>query len=117
MQPLALVQQGVRLYLVCRFDRYTDQRILALPHIQVAEMREVFAYPADFDLAQYIEQGNFGILRGPQVRLSFRIEKVLGRHPTESPLSSDQQIVEDGGHLHITTTVADTELLHRWLRR
>lgn len=34
--PLGLVQQGVRLYLVCRFDGYGNERILALPRIMVS---------------------------------------------------------------------------------
>lgn len=115
--PLGLVQQGVRLYLVCRFEGYDNVRILALPRIRQAEVSgETFPWPADFDLAAYCEGGDFGVSRGRTVRLRFQIDKVCGQHLLESPLSADQTAQDRGEMLEITATVAETELLHRWLR-
>ncbi len=115
--PLGLVQQGVRLYLVCRFEGYDNQRILALPRILQAEMLlEGFDWPKDFDLADYCEDGSFGVRRGKRVSLTFRIEKTCGLHLLESPLSKDQIARDMGDSLEITATVEDTELLQRWLR-
>lgn len=116
VQPLALVQQEVRLYLVCRFEGYDNERILALPRIQEVQIGASFAYPKDFNLSAYLEAGHFGIRRGLPVKLSFCIEKTVGLHLVESPLSADQQVVEEGNWLRITATVTETELLHRWLR-
>jgi predicted DNA-binding transcriptional regulator YafY len=115
--PLGLAQQGVRLYLVCRFECYDNERILALPRIlQATVCVEGFPWPADFDLARYEENGHFGISRGRRVRLRFCIEKASGQHLIESPLSADQRVVIEGDHMEITATVMETELLHRWLR-
>lgn len=115
--PLGLVQQGVRLYLVCRFDGYENERILALPRIIQAEATEqTFSWPMDFDLAAYCSGGDFGVSHGRNVRLRFSIDKARGQHLIESPLAADQTARDLGEQLEITATVADTELLQRWLR-
>jgi len=115
--PLGLVQQGVRLYLVCRFEGYDNQRILALPRILQAEAGdESFPWPTAFDLADYCSGGDFGVSRGRKVRLRFRIDKACGQHLLESPLAADQTASDLGATLEITATVMETELLLRWLR-
>lgn len=115
--PLGLVQQGVRLYLVCRFEGYDNERILALPRIVQAETsEESFPWPAGFDLANYCNGGDFGVSHGRKVRLRFHIEKVCGQHLLESPLAADQTVRDLGDVLEITATVVETELLLRWLR-
>ena len=114
--PLAIVQQSNRLYLVCRFDGYNNERILALPRIRQARLGTAFTYPNNFKLDAYIKAGHFGILRGPMVRLAFHINQAEGRHLMESPLSADQTQEEDETGYRITATLPDTELLHRWLR-
>lgn len=116
VQPLALVQQAVRLYLVCRFEGYDNERTLALPRILQAQIGAPFDYPGNFDLPAYLEAGHFGIRPGRPVRISFRIDKMLGRHLVESPLSADQRATEEEHRLHIIATVTETEILHRWLR-
>lgn len=114
--PLGLVQQGTRLYLVCRFKSYDNTRILALPRIlQAGVCSQTFPWPEEFNLAEYCEGGDFGISRGRKVRLSFRIDKQCGRHLLESPLSTDQMAHEEEDCLRVTATVVETELLHRWL--
>lgn len=115
--PLGLVQQGVRLYLVCRFEGYDNERILALPRIVQAETsEEPFPWPAGFDLADYCSGGAFGVSHGRKIRLHFRIDKACGQHLLESPLATDQTACDLGDTLEITATVVETELLHRWLR-
>lgn len=117
VSPLGLVQQGVRLYLVCRFDGYENERILALPRIVQAEVsEESFSWPVDFDLATYCNGGDFGISHGRKVSLCFRIEKACGQHLRESPLAADQTVHDLGDILEISATVDETELLQRWLR-
>lgn len=115
--PLGLVQQGVRLYLVCRFEGYDNERILALPRIvQAVASVESFPWPSDFDLGSYCSGGDFGVSHGRKVRLRFRIDKACGQHLLESPLSADQTASDLGDSLEITATVMETELLLRWLR-
>jgi len=95
VMPLGLVQQGPRMYLVCRFDGYENERNLALHRIKSATASTLtFKRPQQFDLKQYDDDGRFGYGNGELVKLSFRIEKDYGLHILESPLSEDQQVHE-----------------------
>lgn len=118
VMPLGLAQQGPRLYLVCRYRGYENERSLALHRILSAEATTLtFERPRDFDLKKYDDDGRFGFGEGERVQLTFRIERDIGLHLLESPLSSDQQVVElKDGQLEITATVVDSAMLEWWLR-
>ena len=117
VMPLGLAQQGPRMYLVCRYDGYDNERSLALHRCISAQASTLtFERPKDFDFQQYDEDGRFGYGDGTQVRLSFRIEKEAGLHIVECPLSTDQQVVELDDAYEITATVVDTAMLDWWLR-
>ena len=118
VMPLGLAQQGPRLYLVCRFDGFNNERSLALHRIRKAEASTLtFERPAEFDLQKYDADGRFGFGEGHRVQLRFRITKDAGLHLTESPLSTDQQYVEaQDGWLEIIATVVDSAMLDWWLR-
>ena len=118
VMPLGLAQQGPRLYLVCRFDGFNNERSLALHRIRKAEASTLtFERPAEFDLQKYDDDGRFGFGEGHRVQLRFRITKDAGLHLTESPLSTDQQYVEaQVGWLEIIATVVDSAMLDWWLR-
>ena len=118
VMPLGLAQQGPRLYLVCRFDGFNNERSLALHRIRKADASTLtFERPAEFDLQKYDDDGRFGFGEGHRVQLRFRITKDAGLHLTESPLSTDQQYVEaQDGWLEIIATVVDSAMLDWWLR-
>jgi len=117
VMPLGLAQQGPRMYLVCRFDGYDDERCLALHRMISAKASTLtFERPQDFDLKQFDDAGRFGYGDGTQIRLSFRIEKGAGLHIVECPLSADQQVVELDDVYEITATVVDSDMLDWWLR-
>lgn len=118
VMPLGLVQQGPRLYLVCRYRGYDNERNLALHRILSAEMSTLtFDRPKEFDLKKYDDDGRFGFGDGEKIRLTFRIERNAGIHLQESPLSSDQKVIElEGGNLEVTATVVDSAMLEWWLR-
>lgn len=116
VMPLGLAQQGPRLYLVCRFQGYDNERSLALHRMHSAQIGLPFERPRNFDLQQFDEDGRFGISKGRRVRLSFRIRKGVGLHLLESPLSKDQTVEEAGEDYRITATVAETVFLAQWLR-
>ena len=117
VMPLGLAQQGHRMYLVCRFDGYDNERSLALHRIISAKASSFnFERPPEFDLKQFDDDGRFGYGKGQKVPLSFRIEKETGFHILESPLSEDQQVVEENETYRITATVVDTDMLDWWLR-
>lgn len=118
VMPLGLAQQGTRLYLVCRFRDYDNERILALNRIVSSRMLPLeFDRPKEFDLARYDGEGHFGFGAGLRIRLEFRINEKAGLHLLESPLSADQKSTRvDDGRLRITATVVDSAMLDRWLR-
>ena len=117
VMPLGLAQQGPRLYLVCRFEGFDNERSLALHRIISAEVSTMgFERPPEFDLKKYNDDGRFGFGEGERIRLSFRIDKPNGYHLLESPLSEDQQVKNLDDKYEITATVVDTEQLNWWLR-
>ena len=117
VMPLGLAQQGHRLYLVCRFKGYDNERSLALNRINTAKATTfTFQRPKDFNLEQYDNDGRFGFGEGKQIKLSFQIAKEAGFHLLESPLSTDQKVVELADGYKITATVVDTAQLDWWLR-
>lgn len=117
VMPLGLAQQGPRLYLVCRFRNYDDNRNLALHRILSASVSTfAFQRPQDFDLKRYDDDGHFGFGTGERIALSFQITPNAGLQLRESRLSPDQKVVElENGWLQVTATVVDSMLLRRWL--
>ena len=117
VMPLGLAQQGPRLYLVCRYEGYDNERLLAIHRIRKAKASTLtFKRPKDFDLKRFDDEGRFGFGDGKKVRLTFRISKDVGLFLLESPLSTDQQVKEIGDDYEISATVVDTDMLEWWLR-
>ena len=117
VMPLGLAQQGPRLYLICRYQGYDNERALALHRFISAESSgRRFPRPADFDLQKYDEDARFGFGHGKKIRLSFCLEKGFAQHLLESPLSQDQKAVAHDKHYAFTATVIDSDMLDWWLR-
>ena len=118
VMPLGLVQQGPRLYIVCRYQGFDNERNLALHRIYSAAVSTLtFDRPKTFNLKQYDDDGRFGFGEGERVSLSFRINRDTGLHLLESPLSTDQKVMEGRDlKLKITATVVDSAMLEWWLR-
>jgi len=118
VMPLGLAQQGPRLYLICRFRDYANERSVALHRILEAKVSTLpFERPGEFDLKRYDDEGRFGFGNGERIRISFQIIRKVGRQLIETPLSADQEVIElDNGWLQISATVVDTLMLRWWLR-
>ncbi|TXI89002.1 MAG: WYL domain-containing protein [Cupriavidus sp.] len=117
VMPLGLAQQGARLYLVCRYEGYDNERTLALHRINGAQgSPHTFDRPKDFDLEKYDADGRFGFGDGKRIRLTFRISKDAGLHLLESRLSTDQEVTELANQFEISATVVETAQLEWWLR-
>lgn len=116
VMPLGLAQQGVRLYLVCRYAGYDDERILALHRILSAQATNMpFERPAGFDLGQYDANGRFGLGDGKRVDLVFCIDKETGYHLLESKLAHNQRVEIREDCYEISATVVQSLQLERWL--
>lgn len=117
VMPLGLAQQGPFLYLVCRFEGFNNERTLALHRIQAARSSTLtFHRPTEFNLQRYDDEGRFGFGSGKSVKLSFRIDKAVGPHLLEAPLSPDQVVKDRRHYYQIEATVIDTKQLEWWLR-
>ena len=117
IMPLGLAQQGPRLYLVCRFEGFDNERSLALHRIISAQTTTMtFTRPPEFDLKKYDDDGRFGFGEGERISLTFKIDKHAGAHLLETPLSKDQQVKHLEREYEISATVIDTEQLNWWLR-
>lgn len=119
IMPLAISQQGASIYLVCRYEGFDNERLLALHRIRKAEMSTItFDRPKDFNLQAYQDAGHLGFGTGGKVLLTFSITKKAGFHLTETPLSKDQTILEESEtHYRIQATVADNDMLKWWIRK
>ncbi|MBP7544944.1 MAG: WYL domain-containing protein, partial [Acidovorax sp.] len=61
VMPLGLAQQGPRLYLVCRYEGFDNERSLALHRIRKAQASTLgFERPTNFDFQRYDDDGRFG---------------------------------------------------------
>lgn len=117
VHPLAIVQRGAVIYLVCMFADYTDVRTLALHRIvQAQEQYEPARKCPGFDLDQYVASGQFGVVAGAPVQLRAVFTRQAGEHLYETPLCREQQLqVLDGGGLQLCATVPNTRALVWWL--
>ncbi|MBS9783373.1 MAG: WYL domain-containing protein [Pasteurella sp.] len=116
IMPLGLAQQGERMYLVCRYQGFNNERSLAIHRIKDAKMlTQQFKYPNDFSLEQYDNNGHFLLGHGKQITLKFNIKPERGIYLYETPLSADQIIIDNKDYLAITATVIDSKMLTWWL--
>ena len=118
IHPLGLVQRGAVIYLIATMYTYDDIRILALHRIMTATVLDAPAKgQKDFCLAQYIATGAFGFTKNDEtIRLVVRFSADAAEHLRETPLSRDQEIMEEGQTIRITATVPDSSQLRWWLR-
>jgi len=117
VMPLGLAQQGVRLFLVCRFEGFNDDRTLALHRMQSAkDTSRPFDRPADFDLERYDNEGRFGFGEGKLIKLKIAVSDFHRLILEETPLSKDQAIELIRGRNIVTATVVDSQQLVWWLR-
>lgn len=116
VMPLGLAQQGQRMYLVCRFDGYDNERSIAVHRVHKATMSSFgFERPKEFKLSQYDADGRFGFGEGELIKLSFSTTAHIGNYLSETPLSKDQVVAKVAGRIDVSATVIKSKLLEQWL--
>lgn len=123
LNPLALVQKGSIIYLVCTRHDKSDIQTFALHRFKSANVLNTRAlHPVNFDIDEYIESGALGFrvdFNKPteNILLKLKMTEADAIFFEESQLSRDQQIekMEDGMVL-ISATVPFTSQLTWWLR-
>jgi len=120
VMPLGLAQQGVRMFMPCRFEGFDDTRNLAMHRIQVAKCStRSFQRPADFDLQTYDDNGRFAFGHGEQIEIHLWVKDELAVILKESPLGNNQIITpskDQQGGFEIKATLIDSALLMWWIR-
>ncbi len=124
VQPLGLVQQGERLYLVGHIvgdppDKYQHMAIHRMQKVEVLDMG--FTPPKDFSLKQYVKGRHFNYGTGELVHLSF----VFSNDDTyqnlkETPIGQNQKLTistskKSKGKYRLTTDIENSLLLKGWI--
>ncbi|TOB47705.1 WYL domain-containing protein, partial [Vibrio parahaemolyticus] len=95
VMPLGLAQQGQRMYLVCRFDGYDNERSIAVHRVSKASVSSFgFERPKEFKLSQYDADGRFGFGEGQKISLELEVKNELALLLSETPISTDQNITQ-----------------------
>ena len=120
--PLAVVQQGERLYLVGHYEASNELRHLALHRILSARKTDVHAMrPAGFSLDEYLESSAFNYTADCATWIHLTFETTSPetvQQLTESPLALKQTItsVAPGRWTVDVPRIIDSMLLDQWFR-
>lgn len=117
VMPLALAEQGASIYLIVRYEGSEKNYMLVLHRIKKARLLTfTFDRPKDFSLKKYQAEGHLGFGQGKMVKLTFKIERRTGFHLTETPISADQIILEEGDDFYIMqATLPENNMLEWWI--
>ena len=123
LNPLALVQKGSIIYLVCTRHDKTDIQTFALHRFKTAEVLSSRAlHPVGFDIDAYIDSGALGFrvdFNQPveNIHLRIHLNEKDAQFFEESQLSRDQTITRhEHGLAVVSATVPFTSQLVWWLR-
>lgn len=118
VNPLGLVQQDMRLYLVCQYDGYTNIRHLVLHRFVEAEVTDFSSdVPKDFNLKKYTQSTSFNYGSFQKIHLTIEFnEPVAALNFKETPFNETQTLVKlEDGFYRLEVDMIDTRLLDGWL--
>lgn len=118
ISPLAMVQRGNLLYVVCSKGMDRPPVLMLMHRIETATLIDKPAEtPESFDIDRYIADGELGYRIGKPIQLVAEFHIDAARLFYETPLSRDQKIrIVSNDKVRITATVADTHEMRAWLR-
>lgn len=119
VNPLGIVVRDHVIYLVCTLREYDDVKQLVLGRMQSAQLLDKAVRKLkNFDLDQYISQGEFGfpLETGRTITLVAEFDRDVANGFIERPLEVNQ-VTENINEktLRLTANVPDTVELRRWL--
>ncbi|MBI3713742.1 MAG: WYL domain-containing protein [Burkholderiales bacterium] len=117
VHPLAIVQRGKLLYLVCTFADHDDPRLLALHRVVSATLLyDESRRPLEFDIDRYLQSGAMGFCAGELINLEAIFTRQAGEHLCETPIKRDQILEElEDGRLRLQVQVPENRELLWWL--
>lgn len=123
LNPLALVQRGAVIYLICTRNDKTDVQTFALHRFKAATVLESRAlHPVNFDIDHYIDSGALGFRVDyskptEQILLKLTMTENTAKSFYESQLSKDQIITPlEENIVEVSANVPFTSQLVWWLR-
>ncbi|AMW78600.1 WYL domain-containing protein [Acinetobacter sp. TGL-Y2] len=123
LNPLALVQKGSIIYLICTRHDKTEVQTFALHRFKSATVLDTRAlHPVNFDIDAYIDSGALGFRVDfdkptKHVDLELIMNEADALYFTESQLSKEQTIVKISDDLYkVSASVPFTSQLVWWLR-
>ena len=121
LNPLGLVQQDGRLYLVCQFDGYDNYRHLALHRIDSVKQLKDNAQGVDnFRVKNYIKSRHFNYTgdKTRQIHLVLDFKNPQTKtYLEESPFNRSQQISEpEKGLYRLEVDLVDSILVDGWIK-
>lgn len=123
LNPLALVQKGAIIYLICTRHDKTEVQTFALHRFKSASVLDTRAlHPVNFDIDAYIDSGALGFRVDfdkptEHVDLELIMNESDALYFTESQLSKEQSIVKISEDLYkVSASVPFTSQLVWWLR-
>lgn len=118
VSPLGLVQQEVRLYLVCEYVGSGELRHFALHRMKDVRIVDMQAeYPKNFNLKSYVKNNHFNYGSGSKVQLRIEFTNpITAVNMKETPFNPTQKIVQlDNGNFELTVEIEDSILLNGWI--
>jgi predicted DNA-binding transcriptional regulator YafY len=116
LHPLGLVQRGPVTYLVATAFSYDNVRLYALHRIlEASRTHEEAAAPKEFNLDDYIASGALQFGGGQRICLEALVAPDLAEILSETPLSRDQRLTEEGDRFRLIASVTDSWQLRWWV--
>ncbi len=116
LHPIALIQQGVRPYLLADAFDYGQPRLYALQRMSGATLLDEAANrPKAGSLDAFLAQGGAQFGQGGNLTLKATLAEHLADILRETPLSDDQKITTRAGKHTLTATVMDSWQLQFWI--
>lgn len=119
LNPLSLVFRGQLTYILCTSGRHDTVLQFLVNRFRTVEIidQNIHENSLMIDIQDYLNQGAFGMLKSnKKQKLVARIQKKKGWHLHETPLSKDQEIIDDQDESFLLkATVADSHHLLWWI--
>lgn len=118
MSPLAVVQRGHLLYIVCNLWDYGNPMLMLMHRIKAASLLDKrVEHSASFELDRYLEEGELSYRLGPPICLIADFSPTVAAVFEETPVSSDQRLEPlPDGRIRLSATVANTYDLRAWFK-
>lgn len=118
MSPLAIVQHGHLIYIVCTLWDYGNPMLMLMHRIKTATVLDKpIEPPAGFQLDRYIEEGELSYRLGNPVKLVAAFSPEAASLFEEAPMAVDQRLIAlSDGRIRLTATVPNTRELRSWLK-